>query len=331
MRKNICLTHEYIAVSGRHTYNEGGALLLSWPLSGFTAAFEGERAIIHFSGGASDIDVQPVYVSVTVDGRKQKFALSRADEKILLDDLGAGRHTLTFRRISEGNVSIAPASLEVFGDVCEILPPPKGSDLRMEFIGDSISCGYGVLGSADGKEYNTFEEDAELTYASLCAKALGADIRVTAKGGHGIVADYTGLPTYLIPEFFEWKHTGGKDKHDFSSWIPQVVVINAGTNDSIGNVDEQTFIEGAMRFAARVREVYPDAVIFWAYGMMESKYESVLSAHIADMGADGEKIYFVPLPYTGVDGKGFAAHPNVVANERAAQVLIKAVRDVLHI
>ena len=44
MRENICLTAENVTVFGRHTYGENDALLLSWPLSGFTAVFEGERA-----------------------------------------------------------------------------------------------------------------------------------------------------------------------------------------------------------------------------------------------------------------------------------------------
>ncbi len=336
MKETICLTAENVTVCGRHTYNKSGALLLTWPLSGFMMNFKGERAIIHFTDNNFDgptlpNDIHPIYVSVEIDGRRQRFAVGRVDEKILLDDLGAGEHTLVLHRVSEGDIPIAVACVEVFGDMCGVLTPPKLPELRMEFIGDSITCGFGILGSADSVKYESFEEDAGITYAALTAKAFDADIRATAKGGHGIVCDYNGEYKYLIPEFFERVHSVKSENHDFSSWIPHVAVINGGTNDSGGKLDAKTFIDGAAAFIDRVREVYPDAYIVWAYGMMGSDYEEVLDKYIAERKADGDKVYYVSLPYTGDDGKGAGAHPNVIAHKRAARVLTDALHEILHI
>ena len=141
---------------GRSVY-ENDALALCWSLSGFEASFTGERAEIAF---VPDItDVQPVYVMTIVDGVETITPLSTGREVVLLEQLGGGSHTLTFRRLSEGDNPIKVASLSVFGEDCGFLPPPAAPEKRIEFFGDSITCGFGDLGEAADPDFRTYQED----------------------------------------------------------------------------------------------------------------------------------------------------------------------------
>ena len=89
---------------GRSVY-ENDALALCWSLSGFEASFTGERAEIAF---VPDItDDQPVYVMTIVDGVETITPLSTGREVVLLEQLGGGSHTLTFRR---RGLRISPAA-----------------------------------------------------------------------------------------------------------------------------------------------------------------------------------------------------------------------------
>lgn len=319
-------------VLGRYTYDETGALELSWGLTGFAVRFMGERAIIHFREDHC-LDVT-AYIKVEVDGRESKYGIVDGNTKIVLDGLGAGEHTLTLRRVSAGpltgsNMPIKVSALEIHGDECEILPPPEQPKLKIQFFGDSITCGFGVLADPSTKVYRTFEEDASCTYAYMTAKALGADIRTCAISGQGVTRASSGERGIVLSEFFKWETRCGREPHDFGSWVPDIVVINIGTNDNGGGAPEDELALGARELLARMRAAYPDAQIFWLYGMMGQRYDAVLSSLIGELAATDKKLHYVPIEKVGDDEKGAINHPNLKGQSRGARVLTAAIREVM--
>ena len=80
--------------------------MLSWSLTGFAVRFIGERAIIHFREDHA-LDVT-AYLKVELDGIERKYGIIDGREKIVLDGLGDGEHTLVLRRVSAGDVSYTP-------------------------------------------------------------------------------------------------------------------------------------------------------------------------------------------------------------------------------
>ena len=311
---------------GRSVY-ENDALSLCWSLSGFEASFAGERAEIAF---VPDItDDQPVYVMTIVDGVETITPLSTGRDVVLLEQLGGGSHTLTFRRLSEGDNPIKVASLSVFGEDCGFLPPPAAPEKRIEFFGDSITCGFGDLGEAADPDFRTYQEDPTRTYAGLTASKLGMDIRVEAISGQGIIKNCAGEVGFRIPDFFSVETRHGREEHDFTSWVPDIVVVNAGTNDCGGGVPDDEFRDGAGKFIEHIREVYPTAEIFWVYGMMGLRYDAVLSSVISDIQKRDSHVHYVPVRpiYEMKDETGSCGHPNLNGQARAAGILIKAIRD----
>jgi len=314
-------------VHGRCAYEEE-ALVLSWSASGFSFRCNTERAAIHFvPDHQAD---QPCYIGVRTDnGAFRKYAVSTGAEKILIEGLDNTEHEITLIRISEGADLLKVAAVELNGENCDILSPAPVSERRMEFFGDSITCGYGDMTPSGGSGYRTYEEDVTRSYAWMTAEEFRADRRIEAIAGQGIVKNCAGAEGYRISEFYAHTLRCGKEPHDFTAWVPQVVVINAGTNDNGGKVSEEEFASGAKTFLENLRSVYPKAQIFWLYGMMGLRYDAVLSGVIGALGGSDAGFHYVSVAPAGKGETGSGSHPNEIGQRRGADALIAEVRRVM--
>ena len=313
-----------ILVHGRSPA-EDGALLLGWPTSGFTARFYASDACVCLLPFRAD---SPAYLKVIADGREFKFAVSTGKEKLLLENLGDGLHELTVLLVTEVAAPLKLDSLRIFGEGARFAAPPAERDIRIEFAGDSITCGYGVLGEPTVPGFNTHEEDSTRAYAYMTAEKLGASGRYIAISGKGIVCNCNGEKELEIPYFYTLAYRNGPE-WDFSLWVPDAVVINAGTNDVCGRAPVDEFKKKAGDFLRFIRGVYPQALIIWAYGMMNTAFSGALKEVIDGMGDDG--MIFVPLePISRENGDvGANGHPNVKASERVSEALASVIRNEL--
>lgn len=69
--------------------------------------------------------------------------------------------------------------------------PSKNKTHKIEFIGDSITCGYGVDAKDQNESFKTDTEDFSKTYAYKTAEALDADYSVVSYSGYGVVSGVT--------------------------------------------------------------------------------------------------------------------------------------------
>ncbi|KAI9906955.1 hypothetical protein PsorP6_003527 [Peronosclerospora sorghi] len=151
-------------------------------------------------------------------------------------------------------------------EVIPVVQPEPQSVRKMEFIGDSDTCGFGNEGKASSSK-NLFGmkgrmENVYNGYACVTARMFGAEAHVLAwsgKGVHSNSADWgPNMPTL-------WKNTlaSRPGDWDMSSWIPDVVVINLGINDLSPPASAETdIITGYATFLLEVRSYRPDAHIF---------------------------------------------------------------------
>ena len=172
--------------------------------------------------------------------------------------------------------------------VCDekaVLSPTEKKKLAIEFIGDSITCGYGVDGTLEDT-YSTHNENVTKAYAYLTAQALEADYSMVSYSGHGIISGYTDngekVAHQLVPPYYNklgnsyGTFDGGmapKDvEWDFSEFTPDIVVINLGTNDTSYARDNeercQEYVREYCKFLGVVREKNPQAHILCILGLM---------------------------------------------------------------
>src|SRR5579872_1237898 len=112
---------------------------------------------------------------------------------------------------------------------------PMKVDRHLEVIGDSITCGYGNEGSNQNEHFKPETEDAYMSYASIAAREVGADVDIIAWSGRKMWPDNT------IPAIYDLVlPTQPPPAYDFKGPVPKAVVINLATNDfGPGNPDEQ--------------------------------------------------------------------------------------------
>lgn len=315
---------------GRILFGEGGSVQLPWCDSGFKFRFYGDGVIFHFGSYSADI---PAYVRVFADGKAQRFAISNGKEKIILENLGEAVHEITLLRVTEGNELLTVTQAALVGDAPALLPRPAEKPLKLAFIGDSITCGYGVMGPATEPGYQIYEQDSSRSYAYLTAEKLNAEICLSGASGKGIVANCNGDRSDLtLRQAFAWATPKG-GMWDHSVWTPDLVVINAGTNDAWGGVSDEEFTETAVTFLGEIRKAYPEKPIVWCYGVMDTSKKPAVEKAVTLFGGEGKGVYYLPVgsiyEISGETGGG--GHPNTVTSVRVSDLLATKIREVLGI
>lgn len=252
----------------------------------------------------------------------------------LASGLASGNHTIEFVRRTEAYIGdVQFKGFTVTGG--QLLAAPTPSARRIEFIGDSISAGYGNEGIDQYHSFTPQNENAYLAYGPVTARALGADQFVVAWSGKGVSRNYGGDTTDLMPSLYPrilpydtttlWNP---------SQWVPQVVVINLGTNDfGSGVPDKTTFTTAYSNFVKQIRGQYPSAHIYLALGPLlydpnlttARDYITTVSNQLTSAG--DTKIHFIEFPQqTGALGYGEDWHPSVAQHAAMAQQLITQIK-----
>ena len=243
----------------------------------------------------------------------------------------------------------ADSTLGIAAVVCDTKPEPTEEKVfRVEFVGDSITCGYGVDGVL-GDLYSTSNEDATKAYAYLTARELDVDYSLVSFSGYGIISGYTELEVprteCLVPDYYKTMgNSYGKFADrvepsavpwDFGAFSADVVVINLGTNDAsyCRDVPERhrAYIEEYKRFLAEVRACNPIAVVLCTLGIMDDRLngamETAVAEYVEESGdADVRTMIFTPQNMEK-DGAAVDWHPSAVSHRKAADKLIAYMRE----
>ncbi len=267
------------------------------------------------------------YFTVYIDGVRQekRFNVKKGTVTLTIADFKeAGVHNIRVLKQTESANSLSVLKTLSFKGYFEEAPAKK--DLFIEFLGDSITSGYGNLcanGVADpGSALN---QDATQAYAYLTAEKLGADHSLISCSGIGVVSSYSG--NFVMKDFFSaesyFKNTIKKYEKTFT---PDIVVINLGTNDQgKGDVTGTQFKAGAKALIKLVRSTYgQDVKIVWVANMMGPCMQAYSMQAIKELGGEEKGLYFCTLTE---NRDGGLAHPSKAAHATAANALAKFIRD----
>ncbi len=273
---------------------------------------------------------------------KVAFMGERDSVVTLATALPKGDHTLRLMYVIEG-YDLKPDFRGFILDCgAHLLPPPPLPSKTIEFIGNSITCGYGneSVEPSDHFEYET--ENHYLSYAQLTARNLQATAYVVARSGIGVYRCYggpkEGTPENVMTTEYEYTNLYDRsEKWDFSRFQPQVVCINLGTNDLSTNNYDVTLLKAAYkRFLRQVRGHNPKAKIVFLCGSMlngkeldiarQTMNEVVDEAH---QGGDAEVYRFDFTPANGSQKYGADWHPSVWQHQLMAAELTAFLRTLM--
>ncbi len=237
----------------------------AWPASMIEIKFEGTDLQVRFNEKGKDfwqvmVDGQPGEVLELKPGPNLYSAASGLPNK---------EHTVQLIKRTEFYQGTTQFLGLQANEGARLLPVPVPAR-KLEVIGDSISCGYGNEAAGKNEHFRPATENSCLAYGAVAARALGADYVCIACSGRKLWLDNQSLlPLYdailpVDPTCPKW---------DFSSWIPDVVVINLATNDfRKENPDEARWIQIYLDFVKRIRTQYPNAHIYCMVGPMLSDW-----------------------------------------------------------
>lgn len=295
-----------------------GNVQWSWSGSGASITFEGTSCAIRMKAPGA-------FFRVLVDGKETAtLDLTNKNDTMfaLASNLPRGTHTVAARLRTEANNS----TTMFHGFQIDGTPgtAPEGSSRRIEFYGNSITCGYGILDSVASNPFATRTEDEGRTYAAQASDSLGAERHTICWSGKGVIQNYnrdTMNPT--LPKMYDLViPSDATHRWDFKLWIPHVVVINLGTNDFSHAVPDSTkFHRTYVSFVDTLHAKYPEAKFVLVDGpMLSDGYPSGLNAltrvrkHLDNIvaveKAKGVSITHLSLtPQDGSLGYGADYHP----------------------
>ena len=256
--------------------------------------------------------------------------------------LPQGSHQLRLMYVVEGYELKPDFRGLILDEGARLLPPPALSQRTIEFIGNSITCGYGneSVMAPDPFEYET--ENHYLTYAQLTCRALDAYAHVVARSGIGVYRSYggpkEGTPDNVMTTEYEYTNLyDHSERWDFNRFQPQLVCINLGTNDLSTNNYDTTLLKAAyQRFLKQVRSHNPKAKIVFLCGSMLNGKELDIARNIlnevteeAHKKGDKEVYRFDFTPQRGDLGFGASWHPSLKQHEKMAAELTTYLRKLM--
>jgi lysophospholipase L1-like esterase len=320
--------------------------------------FPGVQIIAAFEGTSLKMKAKPRsgYFMAQIDQAepfKVAFRSERDSLATLATALHDGQHTVRLMYIIEG-FEFYP---EFWGFILDtgkkLVDAPALPTRKIEFIGNSITCGYGNEGlkKEEGFEYET--ENHYYSYASITARKLNAQHWVVARSGIGAYRNYgeakTGSPRSCMPVQYEYvgyafdlklrdEASFLSEKWDFSRYQPDVVCINLGTNDlSTKPYDLELLKQGYQKLLSMIRQHNPKAKIVFLTGTMLYNQElkeqkQVLDEVTAEAHKTGDKeVYrFDMEPISDVTFYGNDWHPNIYQDEKMADELTPFLRKLMN-
>ena len=322
-------------------------------LSGTGAEFSvtGTKAVIRLISDdkwSAGVENQP-RVAIYMDEARVFDVILDEPEKTLtvFESESPETHVIRIVKLSEAPMSnCGIADIQAEGE----LAPTAASDRLIEFVGDSITCGYGVEDEDRDHHFLTTTEDVTKAYAYKTAKALEADYSMVSYSGYGIVSGYTGtgekVGDQLVPEFYEklgysrgvylGKYQPQDFAWDFTRLQPELIVVNLGTNDMSYVLEyaerRDEYIRGYVAFIKTIRSHNPQAKLLCVLGIMGTALcpavEETVQRYTKETGDDN--ISFMHFT-DQLPEDGYAAdwHPTEKTHTKAAHRLTEEIQKIM--
>lgn len=328
-----------IKYMGRTSIANPSCVQFTYPGVSLVAKFTGTSVGIKAKQGSG-------YFMVEIDDHKAFKILVGDNDSImtLAEALPNGEHDLKLMYAQEGYEQ-RPAIMGIYIDNDAKLEQATLPQRAIEFVGNSITCGYGVEAMSPNIGFSYSTENHYYTYAAITASALKAQHHAIARSGIGIYKNYGGpiggTPGMTMPDKYELTLFTDKalteemERWDHNRFTPNVVCVNLGTNDtSMDRYDTKLMKIAYVKFIKHLRARYKDAKIVMLSGSMMNGQaltdcQKALDEAVKETG-DGNVYRFDFSPADGKLGYGADWHPSYRQQQKMADELIPFLRNLMN-
>lgn len=331
---------------GRAFAAPDGRIWLGLPGTGAEFEFTGSRLSITMAGNCSLSD-KLSRIAVYVDGKRiSDICLTNRKQIVEISTKTDKSVNVRIVKLSECLWSCCViVSIDAHGGKVQRCVQ---TERKIEFIGDSMTCGYGVDDPDAAHGFSTRSQDCTKGFAVKTAELLCAQYSLVAFSGYGVVSGYTNQgskePDTTVAKYYEkygfTESTGFNGQApdeldwDFSRFIPDVVVINLGTNDlsytGESAARRREFIQGYVRLLKQVRSKNSKARLICALGTMGTALNDEMikavrqySEQTGDRNIDAVRL---KQQNTEVDGVTVDFHPSEKTYIKIAKQLSEKIK-----
>ena len=247
--KDLVLNQK-INLVGR-TYFDSDLLYTNFSGSGIKCKVESNVFNITFYATKYDDSNNRPYISILIDGNRTDYDLD-SEFKTIEIILTEGMHNIEVLKRTESSVSqvaIKSVSADNFYTI------EDDSKLKIEYYGDSLTCGFGTLSTNPNEPFTTKTESFLDGYSYMLAKKLNAQYSAISVSGFPIyksrwnqgflldsVADMISISSYQDEYSLE-----SAPIWDNKAYIPDLVIINLGTNDESYFTPGQDWVDNLVK------------------------------------------------------------------------------------
>jgi lysophospholipase L1-like esterase len=326
----------YFYFTGRIDYSNPKAIRFTYPGISINARFESAYCILHLKnkGFRKDADGNPTknFYQIIVDGIPKEVISIHDGQSTQRIELGPGIHELTIFKRTESSVGEGVfEGLEIEAGK-KLLDWESKTKFKIEFIGNSITCGYGNEGATQACKFSPETENNYLAYGAITARNLNAEYVAVAYSGKGIYQNYDTTDKETMPVLYDRTIPfESENVWDIKRWQPDVVVINLGTNDFAHDAPPMNeFVKVYVRFLKKIRTYYPQSKIvcieapmttdFWPVGIKAlTNVKKYIEAAVSESN-DPNIRFFFPASQLAEDF-GCDFHPKVNRHKKMAEDL----------
>jgi hypothetical protein len=273
------------------------------------------------------------WFNVFIDDSSFVIVADRKDSTYLLaSDLQKKKHTLSIIRRTEwhgGNTTLIGLRIDKRGKLYK----PEVKERRIEFIGDSYTCGYGIEGKSHDEHFTYSTENNYLTFGAVTARSLSAEYLTICRSGIGIVQGYGGGRDFTMPRFYDEITNDSTKVWDYKLYQPQLVVIDLAGNDLSAPLDSTEFVNASVKFLKRIRTNYASSKIVCVAGPSSPdegwlKWQNLIHGAVNEFGRTDKDAYY--FAFTSFEPSGSDWHPNVEEHKKMSEELIPFLKDLMH-
>ncbi len=304
--------------------------------SGFDAKIEGTSLWVTFETDYSE-ENKHGYLNLTVTNDEvnlnDTYQLIKGKSTVQLFNLPYGTYEVSVRKQSESMMTrTVITELSTDGNWLNVNKRHRPS---IEWIGDSLTCGYGNLGENENTPFDTKDEDGMQSFAILASQGLDMDYDLVSVSGIGVYKSFYAEVT--MPSIYEQYDIYDRTPYPFTKHH-DIIVINLGTNDhSYMNflmdhsrvLEQEVFQKAYQAFVTRVKMLNPSSLII-CISQGERQFNVDNQIEQAVRSINDQTIFHLRLSsILLVEGIGSQYHPKVLTHRRWATEIQTFIQNII--
>jgi hypothetical protein len=170
---------------GRFDFTQPDEVRFDWSGVYIQFRFEGSECALRMN------DSNHNYYNVFIDDQTSKTFEVKSDTLVsIAHGLISAIHQVQIYKRTEGSQGVGVFKGIQISENGKMKPWTDIPVRKIEFIGNSITCGYGTEGLSKSERWKPSTENNYQSYAPIMARAFKADYHVIAHSGQGVVRNY---------------------------------------------------------------------------------------------------------------------------------------------